>query len=181
MGFPGKALIDDERVLLHTRPHWRRMVAPVLVLFAACAAGGIALGLITRVKPDGALSFWLVLAVVAAWVAVVLWWTVRPWVSWRATHLVVTDLRIMFRSGIARRRGIDIPLRRINSVQYHQRLVDRVLRSGVLTVESAGEDPLDFPGVPRIAAVHALVLDALDDADDFTGRDGGSAEYSRRP
>ena len=118
---------------------------------------------------------WLTLAIVAVWAAVVGWWTLRPWAVRRATHLVVTDLRIMFRAGLLRRRGIDIPLRRINSVQYHQRLVDRMLRSGVLTVESAGDDPLDFPDVPRIAAVHALLVDALDDA-----ADQGSAEYDRR-
>lgn len=176
MGFPQKVLVDDERVLLHTRPHARRMVVPVLVLFAACAGAGVALGLITRARLDGALPAWLSLAVAVVWVAVTGWWTVRPWAVRRATHLVVTDLRIMFRSGIARRRGIDIPLRRVNSVQYHQRLADRMLRCGVLTVESAGEDPLAFPDVPRIAAVHALIVDASDDAGD-----AGSSEYSRRP
>ncbi|GAA1097090.1 PH domain-containing protein [Tsukamurella spumae] len=180
MAFPEKALIDDERVLLHVRPHAKRLIVPVLVLFAACAAAGVALGLIGRAHLDGAWPDWLLLAVVVAWLGVVGWWTMRPWASWRATHLVVTDLRIMFRSGIVRRRGIDIPLRRINSVQYHQRLVDRMLRCGVLTVESAGEDPLDFPDVPRIAGTHALIVDALDDADDYRGRDDGSAEYSRR-
>lgn len=180
MGFPAKALIDDERILLHTRPHASRMIVPVLALFAACAAAGVALGLLSRAHLDGALPDWLLLAIVVVWIAVVGWWTARPWAVWRATHLVVTDLRIMFRSGIVRRRGIDIPLRRINSVQYHQRLLDRMLRSGVLTVESAGEDPLDFPDVPRIAATHALLVDALDDADDDRGREARSAEYPRR-
>ncbi len=184
MGFPEKALVDDERVLLHTRPHAKRMIVPVLALFAASAAAGVALGFITRARLDGALPDWLMLAVAAAWLGVVGWWTVRPWVRWRAMHLVVTDLRIMFRTGVLRRRGIDIPLRRINSVQYHQRLADRALRCGVLTVESAGEDPLDFPDVPRIAATHALLVDALDGADAAGGADGGdrgrSAEYPRR-
>lgn len=175
MGFPDKVLVDDERVLLHTRPHAKRMVGPVLVLFLASALAGVAGGLVTRANISGQTAGWLTLAIVAVWTLIVGWWTVRPWVVRRATHLVVTDLRIMFRAGILRRRGIDIPLRRINSVQYHQRLVDRALRSGVLTVESAGDDPLDFPDVPRIAAVHALLVDALDDA-----ADRASAEYERR-
>ena len=105
MGFPAKALVDDERILLHTRPHATRMIVPVLVLFAACAGAGVALGLLSRAKLDGALPDWLLLAIVVVWVLVVGWWTARPWAVWRATHLVVTDLRIMFRSGIVRRRG----------------------------------------------------------------------------
>ena len=60
----------------------------------------------------------------------------RPWLTWRATHLVVSDLRIMFRSGIVHRRGIDIPLRRINSVQYHQGLIDRLLRCGLASIDA---------------------------------------------
>ncbi|GAB3129004.1 PH domain-containing protein [Tsukamurella serpentis] len=176
MAFPEKALIDDEQVLLHVRPHGRRMVGPVLMLFAACTAAGVALGLITRARLDGALPGWLGLAVLVVWAVVVCWWTVRPWLRHRASHLVLTDLRLMFRTGVARRRGIDLPLRRITSVQYHQRLVDRILRSGVLTVESAGEAPLDFHDVPRIAATHAMILDAMDDADE-----PGSWEYARRP
>ncbi|KXP00971.1 PH domain-containing protein [Tsukamurella pseudospumae] len=175
MRFPEKVLIDDERILLHVRPHAKAMIAPVLALFLASAAAGVALGLVARAKLDGAWPDWLVLTVAIVWLIVVAWFTVRPWASWRATHLVVTDLRIMFRAGIVRRRGIDIPLRRINSVQYHQRLIDRMLRCGVLTVESAGEDPLAFPNVPRIAHTHSLIVDALDDADA-----GGSAEYPRR-
>ncbi|WP_019202565.1 PH domain-containing protein [Tsukamurella sp. 1534] len=165
MPFPDKVLVDDEHVLLHTRPHARRMTRPVLVLFAASAAAGVAGGLVTRAKLDGAASGWWALGIVLVWAQLVAWFTLRPWVRLRATHLVVTDLRIMFRSGVLRRRGIDIPLRRINSVQYHQRIADRLLRSGVLTVESAGDDPLDFPDVPQVAAVHALLVDALDDAE----------------
>lgn len=175
MGFPDKLLVDDEQVRLHTRPHAKRMIVPVLVLFLASALAGVAGGLVTRSNVSGATAGWLTLAIVVVWAAVVGWCTVRPWAVRRATHLVVTDLRIMFRAGILRRRGIDIPLRRVNSVQYHQRLVDRILRSGVLTVESAGDDPLDFPDVPRIAAVHALIVDALDDAADGAA----SAEYDR--
>lgn len=175
MGFPERVLVDDEQVLAHVRPHAKRMVGPVIVLFVASAAAGIGAGLITRAHLDGTLPDWLMLAVVIVWALVVALWTIRPWIRRMANHLVVTDLRIMFRTGVLRRRGLDIPLRRINSVQYHQRILDRMLRCGVLTVESAGEEPLDFPDVPRIAALHSLILDALDDADMH-----GGPEYARR-
>jgi uncharacterized membrane protein YdbT with pleckstrin-like domain len=45
----------------------------------------------------------------------------------------------VFRSGVVAKRGIEIPLERINTVFMHQRILDRVLRNGDLTIESGGE------------------------------------------
>lgn len=59
--------------------------------------------------------------------------------SWRTTHFVVTTERCIYRSGIAKKSGIEIPLERINTVFFSQTLFERLLKAGDLGIESAGE------------------------------------------
>jgi uncharacterized membrane protein YdbT with pleckstrin-like domain len=58
---------------------------------------------------------------------------------WKTTHYVITTHRLLFREGIMSRRGRDIGLSRITDVSYRQSLWDRIINSGTLTIESAGE------------------------------------------
>ena len=86
---------------------------------------------------------------------------------WVTTHFLITDRRVMFRTGIFTRSGIDIPMARINTVQFRHGLIDRILRTGTLIIESASDDPLEFNDIPRVEAVHSMlyheVFDTLDD------------------
>jgi uncharacterized membrane protein YdbT with pleckstrin-like domain len=52
---------------------------------------------------------------------------------------VVTTHRLLFREGILARRGRDIGLSRITDVSYHQSVWERLINSGTLTIESAGD------------------------------------------
>src|SRR3954462_8937931 len=62
-----------------------------------------------------------------------------PVLRWKTTHYVITTHRLLFREGIMSRRGRDIGLSRITDVSYRQSLWDRIINSGTLTIESAGE------------------------------------------
>ena len=100
----------------------------------------------------------VVFAVIGAiWLILLGWLTLWPFLNWLTTHFVITDRRVMFRHGVLSRSGIDIPLARINSVEFRHRLVDRILRTGTLVVESASQDPLEFYDIPRVEQVHALL------------------------
>ena len=52
--------------------------------------------------------------------------------------MVTTD-RCIYRSGIIAKRGIEIPLERINTIFFEQGFIDRLVRAGSLVIESAGE------------------------------------------
>ena len=57
------------------------------------------------------------------------------------------------RSTIITRHGRDIPLARINDVSFSKGLLDRLLGSGRLTVESAGEHgQIVLNDIPRVEA-----------------------------
>jgi len=65
---------------------------------------------------------------------------------------VITTHRLLFREGILARRGRDLGLSRITDVSYRQTLWERLIKSGTLTIESAGDSG-------------ATVLDRIPDSD----------------
>ena len=88
---------------------------------------------------------------------VVVWLTIVPLIRWRTTHFVVTNRRVLVREGVISRQGIDIPMSRINSVQFRHTIFERVLGCGTLIIESASDEPLEFEDIPSVERVHALL------------------------
>lgn len=130
MGFDPKLLNANEEVLLDVRPHWwfitpqaALVVLTIIVISVAAALGA----------PDVVLYIIGVLIVGAllnfAW----------RYVNWSGVNFVITTDRLIFRSGVFSKRGIEIPLERINTVFFNTTLFERAVGSGDLTIESAGE------------------------------------------
>ena len=157
MGYPDNVLAGDEQVVLHRHPHWKRLIGPVTVLILASAAASFGCAVVNSTSWDPTAKrvvFWVIGAI---WLVLIGWLTPLPFLNWLTTHFVITDRRVMFRHGLLSRSGIDIPLARINSVEFRHRLTDRILRTGTLIVESASQDPLEFYDIPRVEQVHALL------------------------
>lgn len=157
MGYPENVLTGDEQVVLHRHPHWKRLVGPVAVLILSSAAASFGAAVVNSTSWDPGAKRVIFAVIGAIWLVVVGWLTLWPFLSWRTTHFVITDRRVMFRHGVLSRSGIDIPLARINSVEFRHRIIDRILRTGTLIVESASQDPLEFYDIPRVEQVHALL------------------------
>ncbi|EHI10640.1 PH domain-containing protein [Mycolicibacterium thermoresistibile] len=157
MGYPDNVLASDEQVVLHRHPHWKALVAPVLTLLVASAVAAFAAGWVNTTDWDGTAKNVLYIVIGAIWLVVIGWLTLWPFLNWLTTHFVITDRRVMFRYGVLTRAGIDIPLARINSVEFRHNLMDRILRTGTLIIESAAQDPLSFEDIPRVEQVHALL------------------------
>jgi uncharacterized membrane protein YdbT with pleckstrin-like domain len=58
---------------------------------------------------------------------------------WASTNFVITTDRLINRQGVFNRQGIEIPLERVNTVFFRQTLFERIIGSGDLVIESAGE------------------------------------------
>jgi uncharacterized membrane protein YdbT with pleckstrin-like domain len=157
VGYPDNVLAGDERVVLHRHPHWKRLIGPVFVLLLATAVAGFGLGVVNRMTWDQTAKNIVMIVIGVIWLILVGWLVAWPLLNWRSTHFVITDRRVMFRHGVMTRSGIDIPLARINSVEFRHGLVDRVLRTGTLIIESASQDPLEFHDIPRVEQVHSLL------------------------
>ena len=163
MGYPDNVLADDEQVVVHRHPHVRHLVGAVLALLLATAVAAFAAGVVNARPWDPAATNVIVAVIWVIWLVAVGWLSVWPFLDWRATHFVVTDRRVMFRRGVLARSGVDIPLARIVHVEFTRGIVDRMLRTGTLIVESAGQDSLEFYDIPRVQHVHALLYHELFD------------------
>jgi uncharacterized membrane protein YdbT with pleckstrin-like domain len=159
VAYPDDLLVPGEQIVMHKHPHWKMLVLPVLALLLVVGIGTFLAALVR--DQSWAPWAWLALAVVG--LALVVWLTVVPVVRWRTTHFVVTTRRVLVREGVLSRQGIDIPMSRINSVQFRHTIVERLLGCGTLVIESASDEPLEFDDVPGVERVHALLYQEVAD------------------
>ena len=157
MGYPDNVLANDERVVLHRHPHWKRLIGPVVILLLITALASFGAAYVNSLDWAQDAKTVVSLVIGAIWLVIVGWLTLWPFLTWWTTHFVITDRRVMFRHGLLTRAGIDIPLARINSVEFRHGLLDRMMRTGTLIVESASQDPLEFYDIPRVERVHSLL------------------------
>jgi uncharacterized membrane protein YdbT with pleckstrin-like domain len=157
VGYPENVLAADEQVVLHRHPHFKRLIGPVLILLVATALAAFGMGFVNQTDWQATAKNVVLAVIGVVWLVIVGWLVIWPYLNWLTTHFVITDRRVMFRHGLLTRSGIDIPLARINSVEFRHGLLDRVLRTGTLIIESASQDPLEFHDIPRVEQVHSLL------------------------
>jgi membrane protein YdbS with pleckstrin-like domain len=157
MAYPKKLLGEDETVVLDTHPHWKLLVVPTIELLVLLAIAGFLLAVL-----DPSWARWTVVGVGLLLVLVLFG---VPFLRWRTTHIVITTKRVVTRVGILTRSGRDVPLSRVNDVSFTETLLERVLRCGTLTVESAGErGQVVLTDVPRVAEVQRMLYELTERA-----------------
>jgi uncharacterized membrane protein YdbT with pleckstrin-like domain len=132
--YPRKLLNDGEEIALDLRPHWwffaKHIVAGVILF--------LVIGLIVF-STDGDVQKWLSIPwgiVALAWAV---WLGIR-YLNWNFTHFVVTSDRVIYRTGVLSKHGVEIPMDRINNINFNQGIWERVIGAGDLEIESAGKD-----------------------------------------
>lgn len=130
VAFSEKNLSADEEIVLDLNPHWWYLAPSVAALVVLVIVGIINLVVDTP-------SFIKLLSGVLVLVA--LGYFAIQFAQWSSTNFVVTNERVISRSGVVSKTGIEIPLDRINTVFFNQSLFERLLGAGDLGIESAGE------------------------------------------
>jgi uncharacterized membrane protein YdbT with pleckstrin-like domain len=164
MAYPQKLLSDGETIVHEMRPHWRSLVFPAFWLIVIAGAGAYLAG-----KVDGSLR-WIVLAIA---LALLVWLVVIPFLTWASSQYVITNRRIITRSGILARRGRDMPLSKVNDVSFSYGVIDRMLGCGTIDVQSAGENQgIVIANVPHVEDIQREIS-RLHEEDDARRRRGG--------
>jgi len=85
-------------------------------------------------------------------------WLIIRYLNWLTTNFVITSNRLIFRHGVIGKSGIEIPLERVNNVNFNQSMFERLLGAGDLLIESGGEDGQQrFTDIRRPAQVQNLI------------------------
>jgi uncharacterized membrane protein YdbT with pleckstrin-like domain len=170
---PDIDLMPGEKMVLASNPHW--------FYFWKQVVAGIGLLLLL-------LLLW---TVDADWVDTTIGWitlvafvvlavnTIYEFIQWQTTRFAITDQRVAYQSGIFRRRGVSIPLNRINNVNFEQSFIARMLNNGVVTIESAGQtgDSV-FENIPDPENVRALIFAGVE-ADEQRDSDRDAAALAK--
>ena len=148
MAYPRELLNEGEDLSLDLRPHWWFFARNFLFGFV------LLLGIIfIQYLPEGSsstdasssdllslslqrLAFYVWLFVAVVWLVIL----AGAYLQWIFTLFVVTSDRIIYRSGVIAKNGIEIPLERLNNINFDQTIFERLIGAGTLIIESAGED-----------------------------------------
>lgn len=154
MALSQRLLGTDERVVVHSRTHGKALFWPavLLILLGAVTGAGVA------VIPSPARPYGQV-AVLALGAGLAIWWSVLPFLRWSTTSYTITNHRVITRRGILSRLGTDLPLMRINDVNFERSLTDRMLGCGTLIIQTAGaqvdgDGTITLNDVPAVQTVH---------------------------
>ena len=171
MPYPKKLLNDYETVALDLHPHWWYFAEPVLAL-----VGSIVLGVLVCVVLEDDVERALTWAAIILIILCALWLIVR-YMKWATTNFVITSDRLIFRSGVLAKSGIEIPLERVNNVLFNQSIFERMLGAGDLLIESGGEDGQQrFSDIRRPERVQNLIRSQMEvnESRRFGGQSAGS-------
>jgi membrane protein YdbS with pleckstrin-like domain len=141
MPFPTKLLNQDEEVELDLHPHWWFLSGPVTTVFVVLVG--------TIAAKIAGVSNAIVLVLVFL-LLVSIFWLLTRYAKWATTNFVLTNDRIIHRTGVIAKHGREIPLDHINDISYNQSIFERIIGAGDLTIESAGERGQEvFPDLPK--------------------------------
>ena len=136
MPYPKKNLNANESIALDMHPHWWYFAEPAFALVVS-----IVIGIVVLTQTDSGSSA----RKAGGWIALILlvvtaFWLLGRYLKWVTTNFVITSQRMIFRQGVFAKSGIEIPLDRVNNVNFNQSVFERMLGAGDLLIESASED-----------------------------------------
>ena len=137
MGFSMKHFSHDEVLVLDLHPHWWRFVKPVVVIIATLAALANTHHIPNDFLKDLALIIAQVLAVLAGLNLAL------QSLKWYRTHFVLTSQRVIFQSGVVARKRVEISLHKINVVNFHQSVFERLINAGDIVIETGAEEGVE--------------------------------------
>jgi uncharacterized membrane protein YdbT with pleckstrin-like domain len=165
--FPIKLLQEGEELVLDLRPHWWAITPP-----AAGLAAAVLLGIGALVVDVGALKLLAGIVLLAALV-----YFAFRYARWASTNFAVTSERVVYRQGIVARRATQMPLEKINTVDFRQSVFERLIGAGDLIIESGSDTGVaTFSDVRKPLAVQQEINRQMD-----RHEKGGWAHAAARP
>lgn len=143
---------DPERIVVRLRSHGRALIVPSIVLWLTCLVAALALGRVDW-------PVWDVLVLIVA-ALVIVGLCVLPLLAWLSRRLVITNRRLIMRSGFGGTRR-EIALARIHDVTLRRRGLQHLFGSGDVLVSTGSDRLVTLADLPGAALVQRTLTDLL--------------------
>ena len=133
MSFVDKTLMPGESIAYRGRLHWNVYVGPLLLL---ALVAGLAFAI-----PQA----YLVVAAVAAAPAAI--WLLVVHVQRVSAEFAITSRRIVVKTGVLRQNSFETMLSKVEGIQVHQGILDRMFDCGTLVFSGTGGNHTEFKNI----------------------------------
>lgn len=137
MGYLESSLLPGERIVARAHLH------PVVY------ARSIAVGLVGLVVMAANYAWDLPLLAGAVVIAAGGLLAVSPWIESRSSEFGVTDRRVVIKTGLVRRRTLEVLLRQIEAISVEQSVSGRLLNYGTVSLSGTGGVKETFHAIAR--------------------------------
>ncbi len=142
----------NEELVLALHPHFWYLAKSSGSLLLAVVIGGF-----IATTDLGPLVWVAALAILLCLV-----WFLVNLAQWATTWFVLTTDRVIYRSGLVSKKGTEIPLEGISAVLFHQRVFERMLGLGDITIQSsAREGDAVFDDIRKPAQVQKTIYEEI--------------------
>lgn len=170
-------MTDDEKVVLDFHPHWTTLLRSILLTLLVVAVAGAA---IVFVPHSISVQNQVRMGIAGVAALVILIFCIGPFLRWFTTRYILTTHRLTLREGVLSRSGRDIPIVRVNDVSFSHSLIQRMLGSGTLIVESGGErGQVVLKNIPHVERMQRELYKLMEDWADghYDGPAGPQGRY----
>jgi uncharacterized membrane protein YdbT with pleckstrin-like domain len=157
-----------EEVFYHGHPSWRSILGFYIKGLILSIVIGAIVGVITRLADKSVKVVWVVVAVFVVFFIVILAGLLKR----IATTYTITDKRLTIRTGILSKELHEARLERVQNVNYQQSVLERMLRVGTVTFDTAGEAGYNF-SFAGVSSPHDIVQTVDKAIGEFQGRQPG--------
>jgi uncharacterized membrane protein YdbT with pleckstrin-like domain len=129
-----------EELLFIGHPSWRSTVGFYVKGFVAAVLAGTLAGIVTRTGSRSVSVGWVAIVVLAVCITVLVAGMVRR----AQTRYTITTWRVTIETGIVSRELHEARLERVQNVNCHQTVLQRLLMVGTVDFDTAGSADYDF-------------------------------------
>lgn len=140
-------LLPNERVIATAKLHWVIFVVPTI--FSACATCFTLMASVGLVSVTDSARDLAAIATVYFMICGLPLWVIAGlgFLKYKSTEFALTDKRIIGKTGIIRRRSLELVLEKVESISVNQSMIGRLLDFGTLVISGTGGTHQAFPTI----------------------------------
>lgn len=153
MAYFHQVLRPDEVVHYHGHLHWLIYLRGLVLLAIACLI--FAVGMSANMDPNARIAFLGLAGFIALWALFAL---AAAAIRRGTTEMVVTNRRVIYKSGLISRRTMEMNISKIETVDVDQGILGRIFGYGTIMIRGTGAGFEPLAGVAHPLALRNAIL-----------------------